>query len=67
MVGATFTRVLRNSMLVSTAAYFALYFVLHPLIGNDALWLAFTTYMLARGVVQYFISDRLRGVYAKAD
>jgi MATE family multidrug resistance protein len=54
-------------MLVSTAAYFALYFVLHPLIGNDALWLAFTTYMLARGVVQYFISDRLRGVYAKAD
>ena len=67
MVGATLTRVLRNSMLVSTAAYFALYFVLHPLIGNDALWLAFTTYMLARGVVQYFISDRLRGVYAKAD
>ena len=64
---ATLTRVLRNSLLVSTAAYFALYFVLHPLVGNDALWLAFTTYMLARGVVQYFISDRLRGVYAKAD
>ena len=67
MVGATLTRVLRNSMLISTAAYFVLYFLLHPLIGNDALWLAFTSYMFFRGVVQFFLSDRLRGVYAKAD
>lgn len=67
MVGATLTRILRNSMLLSTAAYFAIYYALHPLIGNDALWLAFTLYMALRGVAQYFMSDRLRAVYRKAE
>lgn len=66
MVGATLTRVLRNSMLVSTAAYFLLYYALHPLLGNDALWLAFTAYMFFRGVVQFFMSERLQMVYRKA-
>jgi MATE family multidrug resistance protein len=54
-------------MLLSTAAYFAIYYALHPLIGNDALWLAFTLYMALRGVAQYFMSDRLRAVYRKAE
>ena len=67
MVGATLTRILRNSMLLSTAAYFAIYYALHPLIGNDALWLAFTLYMALRGVAQYFMSDRRRAVYRKAE
>ena len=66
MVGATLTRILRNSMLVSTVAYFAIYYGLHPLIGNNALWLAFTAYMALRGVAQYFMSDRLNMVYGKA-
>ena len=66
MVGATLTRVLRNSMLLSTVAYFAIYYSLHPLIGNNALWLAFTAYMALRGIAQYFMSDRLELVYQKA-
>jgi MATE family multidrug resistance protein len=66
MVGATLTRILRNSMLVSTIAYFAIYYGLHPLIGNNALWLAFTAYMALRGVAQYFMSGRLNMVYGKA-
>lgn len=66
MVGATLTRILRNSMLVSTIAYFAIYYGLHPLIGNNALWLAFTAYMALRGVAQYFMSGRLNMVYDKA-
>jgi MATE family multidrug resistance protein len=66
MVGATLTRILRNSMLVSTVAYFAIYYGLHPLIGNNALWLAFTAYMALRGVAQYFMSGRLNMVYGKA-
>ena len=49
MVGATLTRILRNSMLVSTVAYFAIYYGLHPFIGNNALWLSFTAYMARRG------------------
>lgn len=66
MVGATLTRILCNSMLVSTAAYFAIYYTLHPVIGNDALWLAFTAYMALRGVAQYFMSGRLKMVYDKS-
>ena len=66
MVGATLTRIMRDSMLVSTAAYFAIYYGLSPLIGNDALWFAFTLYMVVRGIVQYFMSHRLRDVYRKA-
>ena len=65
MVGATLTRVLRNSMLLSTVAYFAIYYSLHPLIGNNALWLAFTAYMALRGIAQYFMSSRLELVYQK--
>ena len=66
MVGATLTRVLRNSMLLSTVAYFAIYYSLHPLIGNNALWLAFTAYMALRGIAEYFMSGRLAMVYQKA-
>ena len=66
MVGATLTRILRNSMLISTVAYFALYYSLHPFIGNNALWLAFTAYMALRGIAQYFMSGRLAMVYDKS-
>ena len=66
MVGATQTRILRNSMLISTAVYFGLYYGLHPIVGNDALWLAFTMFMVVRGIAQYLLSHRLGTVYAKA-
>lgn len=66
MVGATLTRILRNSMLLSTAAYFAIYYLLYPVIGNNALWLAFTAYMAIRGVAQYFMSGKLEMVYKKS-
>ena len=67
MVGATQSRIMRNSMLWATAAYFLLFFTLEPLIGNDALWLAFTSYMFLRGVFQYFMSGRLQVVYRQAE
>ena len=66
MVGATLTRILRNSMLLSTVAYFVLYYSLYSFIGNNALWLAFTAYMAIRGVAQYFMSGRLDMVYQKS-
>jgi MATE family multidrug resistance protein len=52
---------------MATAAYYGLFYAFEPLIGNDALWLAFTLYMALRGVAQYFMSDRLRAVYRKAE
>lgn len=67
MVGATQSRIMRNSMLWATAAYFLLFFTLEPLIGNNALWLAFTSYMFLRGVFQYFMSRRLQVVYRQAE
>ena len=67
MVGATQSRIMRNSMILASAIYFALFFALKPLLGNNALWLAFTSYMALRGVFQYFMSDRLRAIYRQAE
>ena len=67
MVGATQTRIMRNSMFWSTAAYFAIYYALRPVTGNDALWCAFTMYMFLRGALQYWMSGRLRKIYDKAN
>ena len=66
MVGATETRVMRNSMFGATAAYFAIFYALRPWIGNNALWLAFTLYMLLRGVLQYIMTRGLRTIREKA-
>lgn len=66
MVGATETRVMRDSMFLATAAYFAIYYAGYPLIGNNALWLAFMLYMFLRGVLQYSITKRLRTIEEKA-
>lgn len=65
MVGATETRVMRNSMFWATAAYFGIYYAGYPLIGNNALWLAFTLYMFLRGVLQFYMTGRLRSIYGK--
>ncbi len=67
MVGATQSRIMRNSMVLATAAYFLLFYTLEPVIGNNALWLAFTSYMFLRGVFQYFMSHRLQTIYAQAE
>ncbi len=66
MVGATLTRVMRNTMLIATTAHFALFFALRPILGNTALWLAFVSYILLRGICQYLLSNRLDLIYAKA-
>ena len=67
MVGATQSRIMRNSMMLATAIYFLLFYSLEPLIGNNALWLAFTSFMFLRGVLQYFMSRRLQTIYAQAE
>ncbi len=66
MVGATETRVMRNSMVLASIAYFVIFFALEPVIGNNALWMAFTLYMFLRGVLQFFMTDRLRRIYRRA-
>ncbi len=51
VIGLTRTGVMLGSMVISTLAYFALWFWLSPMLGNHALWIAFLTYLLLRGVL----------------
>ena len=67
MVGATRSRIMRNSMVWSSLCYFALLYGTGWLIGNNAIWLAFTSFMFVRGVLQYYMSDRLRDIYREAE
>lgn len=65
LVGATITDTMRNSMLLSTAAYLAIYYGLLPYIGNHALWAAFTFHIVVRGSYLYIRTNRLEAVYNK--
>ena len=49
-IGATWTRDMRNQMLVSLAVYVAALYALKPLIGNHGLWLALNLFLAMRGV-----------------
>lgn len=51
-VGTTQSRRLMISMGIATLVFFVLYFVFVPYMGGDALWLAFDSYLLVRGVAQ---------------
>lgn len=51
VIGLTRTKVMLGSMAIATASYFILWFWLSPRLGNHALWIAFLTYLLLRGVL----------------
>lgn len=55
-IGATATRGMLLSMATAVASFFVLYYGLHPVLANHALWLAFLTYLLMRGVMQTGLS-----------
>ncbi|MDF1599135.1 MATE family efflux transporter [Mesorhizobium sp. YIM 152430] len=49
-IGATWSRDMRNMMLLSLALYVAALFTLGPLFGNHGLWAALHLFLLARGL-----------------
>lgn len=49
-IGATWSRDMRNMMLLSLALYVAAIFTLGPLFGNHGLWAALHVFLLARGL-----------------
>ncbi len=49
-IGATWSDDMRNMMLVSVAAYVAVWFLATPVLGNHGLWLALATFLVVRGV-----------------
>ncbi|WP_321499053.1 MATE family efflux transporter [Breoghania sp.] len=54
-IGATWSRDMRNMMLLSMALYLAAYYVLFPLMGNHGLWLALEIFLGARGITLWAI------------
>ena len=51
LLGATQTKLLRNTMIIAAAIYFGLYFSTVNALGNNALWLSFVTFVAMRGVL----------------
>ncbi len=49
-VGATWSAAMRNTMLISVAAYLLAIWILVPIFGNHGLWSALAIFMTARGV-----------------
>ena len=54
-IGLSLTRRLLLSMIFAMGVFFISYFIFHPLWHNHALWLAFSLYLLTRGISQIFL------------
>ena len=57
-VGITQSKSMLLSSVVSSATFFGLFFCLHSLLGNHALWLAFIIYLVLRGFVLLMVYRR---------
>lgn len=58
LIGMIETKLMRNAIFVATALFFALFFGFKNSLGNDALWIAFLTYLLARSVLMMILSRK---------
>ena len=58
LIGATASRIMRDTMFLATAGFFMAYYLLLPLWGNHALWLAFMVYLAFRGLLQFLLFHR---------
>jgi MATE family multidrug resistance protein len=58
-IGATWSRDMRNMMLLSVVVYLAAWLVLTPLFGNDGLWAALLVFLGARSVAFHWRMRRL--------
>lgn len=59
MIGATQTKLLRNTVFLSTLLFFGCFYALSPLLGNTALWISFLLFLFTRGILLYFCSGKL--------
>jgi len=57
-IGATATREMRNSLIVSSILFFAVFYLFRNTLGNHSLWLAFYAYMIGRGIMLTILSKR---------
>lgn len=65
-IGATASKAMRNTMLISSILFFFVpYYLLYKSIGVHALWLSMLLFMLSRSVSQTLLAQR--AVYCKLD
>ncbi len=57
-IGATASDAMRNTMFISTTAFFVLYYILRGPLGNDGLWIAFLLFLTLRGVVMFLMQRK---------
>ena len=58
-IGATATRLMLFAMAIASAAFFLIYFGCRDAMGNHALWLAFISYLVLRGIVQGVLGRKI--------
>jgi len=59
-IGTTHSREMRNAMIISAAAFFALTLTMIPILGNPGLWLAFSIFMIIRAVTLFLYYPRIK-------
>lgn len=59
LLGATNTKVLRNTVAISMAGYFILYYSTVGVVGNNAVWLAFVGFIALRGILLMIATHNL--------
>ena len=59
LLGATRTKMLRNTMFIAIACYFALYYATVGTLGNNAIWLAFVSFIVLRGALLLIVTRNL--------
>ena len=52
-IGAAAAKAMRNAIFVATLVFFALYYLLAPHYGVNALWISFLSFLALRGALQY--------------
>ena len=67
MVGATRSKAMRDTMAAATVMFFIVYLGLRNFMDVNALWLAFLTYMAARGGLLAFIVAKVRDNKAEGE
>lgn len=60
-IGATWSRQMRNLMLLSLVLYIAAWAVLQPLLANDGLWLSLLIFQSARSIAFRLMLPKLAG------
>lgn len=59
LIGITQTKIMRNSIFLAAVIFYLIYYTLNPVIGNNALWLAFILYLVGRGWIQYYFYKKV--------